>query len=176
MKRVKTSPFTQQPNIFVNTIVDKPKKSYKKLLVIGFVGIIFICLVGVSWFITDGFSDFSNISLNKNPRLSSSENIGLINTEKNLDSIAKADSIKAHINTTIDENTDLKDALFYQEPNRELTLYMNVESPVKYSKFQIIAGSFKEIENAQRYSVELKSKGFQPEIIHSGENLYRISM
>jgi hypothetical protein len=73
-------------------------------------------------------------------------------TKINLDSIAKADSLKALIVQSIDDNTDKKDALFYQEPEK-------VEAKPVYSEFHIIAGSFKKMKNDERISSELKNKG-----------------
>ena len=169
LKSVKTKPIVRQQTTVKTIKPVKQKKSYKKPIIIGSSVIIFLCLVALSWFLTEGYTDFSLISSNEKTEAEPSENIGKITTEKNLDSIAKADSIKALINQSIDENTDKKDALFYQEPEKE-------EAKPKYSEFHIIAGSFKKMENAEKFSLELKSKGFNPEIIKSGDNLIRIAI
>ncbi|NOQ25335.1 MAG: hypothetical protein GQ564_08225 [Bacteroidales bacterium] len=147
----------------------KQKKSYKKLIFISSSAIVFLCLLTLSWFLTEGYTDFSLISSNEKPNPESSNNIIINTPEKNLDSIAQADSVKALINQSIDENTDKKDALFYTEPEKE------APKP-KYSEFHIIAGSFKKIENAEVFSSKLRDKGYEPVIIRSGENLIRIAI
>ena len=143
----------------------KPKKSSKKGILIGSTIVLVSVLVGLSWYLTEGYTDFSIIASNSS--LSESTEINeIMNTEKNLDSIAKADSLKALI---IEENTDIKDALFYKETSKE-------ETKPKYSSFQIIAGSFSRMENATKFADELKTKGYKPEIIRSGDHLFRISI
>ena len=163
----KTKPIASQQTKTITPV--KQKKSRKKNIIIGSSVIIFLCIVALSWFLTEGYTDFSLIFSNKKSEAEPSKNIGKITTEKNLDSIAKADSVKALINQSIDENTDKKDALFYQEPEKE-------EAKPKYSEFHIIAGSFKKMENAEKFSNELKNKGYNPEIIQSGENILRIAI
>ena len=145
------------------------KKSYKKIIIIGSSAIVFLCFIGLTWILTEGYSDFSLILSNKRASIQPIDNDLLKITEKNLDSIAKEDSIKALINQSIDENTDKIDALFYTEPKKE-------EPKPKYSKFHIIAGSFNKVENADIFSAKLKEEGFEPKLIHSSENLIRIAL
>lgn len=146
----------------------KAKKSYKKVIILSSSILVFLILVGFCWYLTEGFTDFSIIASN-NSSSEAVEDDEIINTERNLDSIAKADSLKTLINESIDENTDIKDALFYEEPDKE-------EPKSKYSTFQIIAGSFSRMDNANKFAEELKEKGYSPEIIRSGDNLFRISI
>lgn len=167
---VKTKPIVNPQNNVAKAVKPiKQKKSYKKLILISSSAIVFLCLVTLSWLLTEGFTDFSLISSNEKPNPEPSNNIIINTPEKNLDSIAQADSVKALINQSIDENTDKKDALFYTEPEKE------APKP-KYSEFHIIAGSFKKIENAEVFSSKLRDKGYEPVIIHSGENLIRIAI
>lgn len=167
---VKTKPIVNPQNNVAKAVKPiKQKKSYKKLILISSSAIVFLCLVTLSWLLTEGFTDFSLISSNEKPNPEPSNNIIINTPEKNLDSIAQNDSVKALINQSIDENTDKKDALFYTEPEKE------APKP-KYSEFHIIAGSFKKIENAEVFSSKLRDKGYEPVIIRSGENLIRIAI
>ena len=174
---VKTKPIVNQQAKDTRTIKPvKQKKSYKKLIIISSSTIAILCLVTLSWFLTEGYTDFCLISSNEKPNPEPTNNIIINTPEKNLDSIAQADSVKALINQSIDENTDKKDALFYKEPEK-LARPADEEAPKpKYSEFHIIAGSFKKIENAEVFSSNLKDKGYEPVIIHSGENLIRIAI
>lgn len=160
---------TKQPAQPVTQKPGKKPKSVKKIILIGSAAIVFIVICIFGWYFTDGFSDFgflSNVDTQENQ--SPQNNLKEI-TEKNLDSIARADSLKALIVHSIDDNTDKKDALFYQEPEKQ-------ESKPPYSEFHIIAGSFKRMENAEIFSEQLRTKGYDPQIIKSGENLIRISI
>ncbi len=176
LKKVRTKPSLHQHTENNLTKIVNPKKSYKKLIILSSSIIVFICLVSLSWYLTEGFTDFGFLSFGKESKIATSENKGIYNAEKNLDSIAKADSIKAIINQSIDENTDIKDALFYEETEKEPTHPTNEDLKPKYSEFHIIAGSFKKIKNAEIFSYELKNKGYNPQIIQSRENLYRIAI
>ena len=172
LKSIKSKPIV---NHLKETRVSAPlhqKKSYKKLIIISSSVILILTVIFASWYLTDGFSNLKSISSN-DINTETSRNLDIINTtERNLDSIAKADSIKAIINQSIDENTDKKDALFYSKPEEEQTK----EAKSQYSKFYIIAGSFKRIENAEKYAEGIRSKGYETEIIKSDKNLIRISI
>lgn len=90
----------------------------------------------------------------------------------NIDSTILQDTVKAIINTVIDESTDPQKALFYQEPSD-----LSKDSTGKIQKYILVAGSFKNIENARKFESQLKSKGYSTEIIHSEEStLYRVSI
>ena len=169
LQSIKTKPITKQQTPITKTPPVKKKKSYKKIIVISSSVIVFLCLIALSWVLTEGYTDFSLISFNEKTILETPEKTIINTPEKNLDSIAKADSIKALIVQSIDDNTDKKDALFYQESEIE-------QAKPKYSEFHIIAGSFKKMENAEKFSDELKNKGYDPEIIQSGENIFRIAI
>lgn len=153
---------------------DVPRKSNKKLILFGSITTFVLILIASVWYVTNGFSDFSIFSFNTgNEQLAEHNSIKEI-TENNLDSIAREDSLKALIVNSIDNNTDKKDALFYQEPDNA-----NSEKSAKepnYKEFHIIAGSFKRLENAEKFSKELEQKGYNPQIINSGESLIRIAI
>lgn len=169
LKSIKTKPIISKKTSAKTSKPLKQKKSYKKHLIFGLSGIVFICLLITSWFFTDGYKDFSIIFPEKENKVTISENKAKLTTEKNLDSIARADSIKALIVHSIDDNTVKKDALFYEEPEKE-------EPKTIYSEFHIIAGSFKKIENAEKFASKIRDKGYKTEIIQSGENLIRIAI
>ena len=176
LKSIKTKPIV---NLQVETETIKPfiqKKSFKKQIIIGLSTLIFVCLVALSWFFTNGYTDFNFISSNEKINTVPFENINKITSERNLDSIAKADSVKALINKSIDKNTDKKDALYYEEPKKESSDSTGEHTKSLYSEFHIIAGSFKRMDNAEKFASELKSKGYYPEIIKSNKNLIRISI
>ncbi len=156
----------------------KQKRSYKKLLIIGSSVIIFLILIAAGWFFTNGYKDFSIFSSSDSNYVTvqTEENRLKEITERNLDSIAKADSIKALIVHSIDNNTDKKDALYYQEPKNPARPTGKEETKQKYSEFHIIAGSFKKMENAEKFANELRKKGYKPKIINSGQNLIRIAI
>lgn len=161
----------------VPNIQDKPakfKKSNRKLILLSSIAAFVLILVASSWYVTNGFSDFSIFSFNTtNDQLAERNSIKEI-TENNLDSIAREDSLKALIVSSIDNNTDKKDALFYQEPD-DASAKKSAKEP-NYKEFHIIAGSFKRIENAEKFSKELEKKGYNPQIIKSGESLIRIAI
>ncbi|MBU8893577.1 MAG: SPOR domain-containing protein [Bacteroidales bacterium] len=168
LKSVKTKQIIHQQSAIKTAKPVKQQKSYKKLILIGSSAIVFLFLIAASWYFTDRFTDFSILSF-KNTEFQAAENSLKDITEKNLDSIADADSLKALIVNSIDDNTDIKDALFYEEPVKE-------DPKPKYSSFHIVAGSFRKMENAEKFSSELKNKGYNPEIIKSDEDLIRIAI
>ncbi len=176
LKSVKTKRILNQQSAIKTAKPVKQKKSYKKLILIGTSAIVFLLLVAASWYFTNRFTDFSILSFNDDTEFLAADNTLKNITEINLDSIAKADSINALIVQSIDENTDKKDALFYKEPDKTPAHPTGEEPKPKYSEFHIIAGSFKRMTNAERFSSELKNKGYNPEIIQSGENLIRIAI
>jgi len=169
LKSIKTKPIKRNKDSAPATKIVKTKKSYKKAIIIGSSTVLFLCVVTAAWFFTNGFTDFNILFPNQKSKVNVSENKAKLITEKNLDSIAKADSIKALIVHSIDDNTDKKDALFYEEPESQ-------EPKTIYSEFHIIAGSFKKIENAEIFASKLRDKGYNTEIIQSGENLIRIAI
>ena len=175
LQSIKTKPITNQQTASKTTNPVKQKKSYKQII-IGASAIVFLSLIALSWFFTEGYTDFSLISSNEKTIIEPLKNITINTPEKNLDSIANADSIKRLINQSIDENTDKKDALFYTEPEKPARPAGEESVKPKYSEFHIIAGSFKKMENAEKFSAELKNKGYNPEIIQSGENQLRIAI
>lgn len=168
LQSIKTKPVENKKVIKPSVQKPKQKKSYKKLIILSSVAIIFLALVGLSWYFTNGYTNFDFLALDSETENTDNQ-LALQNAERTLDSIAKADSIKALINESIDENTDLKDALFYQEPSKK-------EQKPQYSAFHIVAGSFRKMENAEKFSSELKSKGYNPKIIQSGDTLFRIAI
>ena len=169
LKSIKTKPIKRNKDSVPATKIVKPKRSYKKAIIIGSSTILCLCVIAAGWFFTNGFTDFSILFPNQKSEDTFAENKALIKTEQNLDSIAKADSIKALIVHSIDDNTDKKDALFYEEPEKQ-------EAKTIYSEFHIIAGSFKKIENAEKFASKIRDKGYETEIIQSGENLIRIAI
>ena len=167
LQSIKTKPVEEKPIVQPKVSTKTQKKSFKKVIILSSVSFVIVALVGLSWYLTNGYTNFNFIASDTETK---EINESSINTpEKNLDSIAKADSIKALINESIDENTDLKDALFYKEPPKE-------KPKPKYSAFHIVAGSFKSMQNAEKFSAELKIKGYNPKIIQSGDTLYRIAI
>lgn len=148
------------------------KKSAKKYIIIAASLTIFVVFILFSWFLTDGFSNFESFtSLFISDKVENKQETLTTKSVEYLDSIARADSIKANINKTIDVTTAKKEALFYNE-QKEVTK----EVKLAYSKFYIIAGSFKTLKNAEKFSKELLKKGFTPEIIESDPEHFRISI
>lgn len=43
-------------------------------------------------------------------------------------------------------------------------------------RFYVIIGSFREIENARRYNIDMERKGFTPVILESESGLFRVSV
>lgn len=167
LQSISTKQKISQNETIKKTNSAKQKKPYKSII-IGTSVIVILSLIALHTFLTEG-PKFSFISSKEENIIVPSKNNTVNTPEKNLDSIAKTDSIKGLINQSIDENTDKKDALFYKEPKAS-----NVKP--KYSKFTIVAGSFKKMENAEEFSLKLKNKGYNPVIIQSDENLIRISI
>ncbi|MGC9374902.1 MAG: SPOR domain-containing protein [Bacteroidales bacterium] len=153
-----------------NALVKKKSKTGKKILIAFASAAAFLLIIALSWYFTDGYKNFDFITSDKSTPKKN-------NTVKNLkskiylDSIARSDSIKAVINQTIDVTTNKKKALFYQEPETK-----PAEEQQQFTQFHIIAGSFKNMENAEKYCSNLKALGYEPEIIESDKNLLRISI
>jgi len=147
----------------------KQKKSYKKPIIISSMLLVIAIGIATTWYFSDGFSDCNFMAISQQEDQEKADNKLKQITERKLDSIAKADSLKAIIVHSIDNNTDKKDALFYEEPAEQ-------EIKPTYSQFHIIAGSFKKMANAEKFSNELRNKGYNPQIIKSEENLIRIAI
>ncbi|MBN2349463.1 MAG: SPOR domain-containing protein [Bacteroidales bacterium] len=84
--------------------------------------------------------------------------------------IIPPDSIQVKIARQIDDRTDKQKALFYTDslveaPNREI--------PATQMYF-IVAGSFKNIQNARKKQQALESEGFKSEVIYTNDNFYRV--
>lgn len=174
LQSIKTKPIKNQQTTS-KTLNPVKKKYISKPIIFGALAIVFLSLIALSWFLTEAYTDFNLLSSNKKTIIKPSKNIVINTLEKNLDSIANADSIKGVINQSIDANTNKKDALFYTEPKKTCpTDEKNVK--LKYSKFHIIAGSFKKMKNAEEFASKLKNKAYDPVIIQSDKNLIRISI
>ncbi|MFP4024994.1 MAG: SPOR domain-containing protein [Thiohalospira sp.] len=168
LKVLKTKPIEQQTKPTV--AIHQKSKPGKKIFITITSAAAILLLIALSWYFTDGYKNLGFLSSNKSiPK----EKITAKKpkTKAYLDSIARADSIKAIINQTIDVTTNKKEALFYQEPETKPD-----EKKQQYTQFHLIAGSFKKIENAEKFCNDLKAMGYEPEIIESGENLFRISI
>lgn len=172
LKSVKINPISEKKESKQEIKIKNQKRSLKKPLLIAASFIVIMALLLFTWNYTEGFSEFSFFS-----GIFSTNSETIYTTETTtksveyLDSIARADSIKANINKTIDVTTGKKEALFYtdQKTNSETT-------KPEFSKFYIIAGSFQSLNKAEIFSKELNKKGFTTEIIHSDNNLFRISI
>ena len=168
LKDLKTRPLEKESQPTVP--VQKRSKSGKKIWITILSTAAIFLIIALSWYFTDGFTHMDLISsqqtvsrkdvIKEQPK-----------TKAYLDSIAREDSLKAVINKTIDVTTNKKEALFYQEPETKTP-----EEKKQYAQFHIIAGSFKKMENAEKFCNELKAKGYNPEIIESDKNLLRISI
>ena len=168
LQSVKARPIEKNQQATKTTVPSvKKKKSYKKPILLSSAILVLLALIAFSWYITSGFTNFNLFIVDSG--IKDQDKPNEYSPAKYLDSIAKADSIKALINESIDEKTDLKDALFYEQPPKQ-------EPKPKYSSFHIVAGSFKRMENAEKFSNELKKKGYNPKIIQSGDTLFRIAI
>ena len=68
-----------------------------------------------------------------------------------------------------------------QNSRTEITVRTESVRPVDPSEraiygFYVIIGSFRSVENAQQYNVDLVRKGFTPTILESENGLFRISV
>lgn len=79
----------------------------------------------------------------------------------------KKENYQKVVEKTIEDKTDQKSALFYQEPSKASTPVIT---------FYIIAGSFKDQNNAETLISELKMKGFSPVILGPDNGYYRVSI
>jgi hypothetical protein len=151
-------------------VVTKKSKPGKKMLIAFASAAAFLLIIALSWYFTDGYKNFDFITSDQSTPKGN-------NTVKNLkskiylDSIARSDSIKAVINQTIDVTTHKKEALFYQEPETK-----PAKEQQQFNQYHIIAGSFKKMENAEKFCSNLKAMGYEPQIIESDKNLLRISI
>jgi hypothetical protein len=168
LKDLTTKPIEQPARPTV--AVKKKSKPGKKILIAFVSAAAFLLIIALSWYFTDGYKNFDFIASNKS---APKENNAVQNLKSKtyLDSIARSDSIKAVINQTIDVTTNKKEALFYQEPETK-----PAEEQQQFTQFHIIAGSFKKMENAEKYCSNLKALGYEPEIIESDKNFLRISI
>ncbi|MDY6801473.1 MAG: HU family DNA-binding protein [Bacteroidota bacterium] len=169
LKDLKTSTYEKQKQ--PKDEIPQKSKSGKKLWITVSSAAAILLLIALSWYYTDGYTNLWFLSSNKSiPK----ENVVAKKpkTKAYLDSIARADSIKAIINQTIDGTTNKKEALFYQEPEESKP----AKDKQQYTQFHIIAGSFKKMENAEKFCGDLKAMGYEPVIIESDKNLLRISI
>jgi len=150
----------------------KKQTNWKKVGVYSFLLVIILGIAGLAWYMSDGFTEFEFISSNQEDNnIKGITDSGINKSAIYLDSIAKSDSIKANINNSIDVATIKKDALFYTEQKS-----IPEEPKTQYSNFYIIAGSFKDSINAQKFCNVLIKKGFTPKIIESDKTIYRVSL
>ena len=98
---------------------------------------------------------------------------------KNKEHIAKTDS--SEISQELDNMTNKKDALYYEEENSQKITGDNIPESLisnytQYSNFYIIAGSYKKRRNADILKAKLSKEGYDSQILISTErNLYRVS-
>ncbi|MGE0088512.1 MAG: SPOR domain-containing protein [Bacteroidales bacterium] len=170
LNSVKTTRIADKKELSIKNKTPKSKKSLKKPLVFAGSFIILAALLILAWDFTTGFTDLSFFSGNlQTETLQTTETT--TKSVEYLDSIARADSIKANINKTIDVTTGKKEALFYTDQKKD-----SETSTPEFSKFYIIAGSFQSLNKAEIFCKELNKKGYSTEIIHSDNNLFRISI
>jgi nucleoid DNA-binding protein len=92
-------------------------------------------------------------------------------SDKPIEEVVTALPSDTSLNSVIDQSTDKRVALFYNE------------APVKVEKVQvtegytyyIISGSFKDEKNAIQHADICRKKGFEPQVINT-DNLYRVSL
>ncbi|HSH53121.1 MAG TPA: HU family DNA-binding protein [Bacteroidales bacterium] len=168
LKNLETKPIEQPVRKAV--AIEKKSKAGKKLFIVLASATAFLLIIALSWYFTNGYKNFGFISSNKSIPKKNVE-AKSPKTKASLDSIARADSIKAVINQTIDVTTNKKEALFYQEPEAEPE-----KEQQQFNQFHLIAGSFKKMENAEKFCSDLKAMGYEPEIIESEKNLLRIAI
>ncbi|MCG8412469.1 MAG: SPOR domain-containing protein [Bacteroidales bacterium] len=167
LHNVKTNPIinlNHRENITQQT--PQPKKKIKKIIIIS---LLIILLGAITSFL------FFPQKLIKSKVFHTSKKLNNHTASKHrikIDNIANNDSIKALINQSIDNNTNKKDALFYTPPSNN----SNNFDLTTTSKFHIIVGSFKRIENANKFAQEIELKGYRTKVIQSGKNLFRISI
>ncbi len=83
------------------------------------------------------------------------------------------DHMKNELETEIDSSTSIKNAL---NPPEKGNTKPEAAAPTKgFSEYHIIAGSFKDRENAAQLQQELTMKGFQCKIIERGDGYFRVS-
>lgn len=170
LNSVKTSRIVDKKELIAKNKTPRSTKSIKKILVFTGSFIIMAVLLILAWDFTNGFSVLSLFSGKMQTETIQTTEITTKSVEY-LDSIARADSIKATINKTIDGTTGKKEALFYTDQKKD-----SEKSIPEFSKFYIIAGSFQSLNKAEIFSKELNKKGYATEIIHSENNLFRISI
>jgi nucleoid DNA-binding protein len=170
LNSVKTGRIADKKELVAKNKAPRSTKSLKRILVFAGSFIIIAVLLIFAWDFTNGFSDLSLFSSNLQTETTPTTETPTKSVEY-LDSIARADSIKATINKTIDVTTGKKEALFYTDQKKD-----SEKSIPEFSKFYIIAGSFQSLNKAEIFSKELNKKGYSTEIIHSDNNLFRISI
>ena len=168
LKDLTTKPIEQPTRPTV--AVKKKSKPGKKILIAFASAAAFLLIIALSWYFTDGYKNFDFI-VSKKTIPKENNAVKNLKSKNYLDSIARSDSIKAVINQTIDVTTNKKEALFYQEPETK-----PAKEQQQFHQFHIIAGSFKKMENAEKFCDDLKAMGYEPEIIVSDKNLLRISI
>jgi hypothetical protein len=78
---------------------------------------------------------------------------------------------QGEVETTLRGMTDKKTALYYEEEKEKPSLPMEPEEV-----FYLIAGSFRNYDNALHLKQELEAQGFGAEIIGFDQNLFRVSL
>ncbi len=88
-------------------------------------------------------------------------------------SIAIPDTGKlAKINEKIDQHTDKQKALMYKEQKKDTARRAPVK-PKDTNSYHLVVGSFRKKDNAEKFSEQVREKGFKPTILER-DNLYRV--
>lgn len=85
--------------------------------------------------------------------------------------IINQDSVK-NVKQLIDNATRKEVALFYSEPE----INKDEELISQSSKYYLVAGSFKKLENAQRLKTALLNDGYNPQILQTDNGYFRVTL
>ncbi len=154
-------------------IVNNAKKTnkLKNIILITSPIVILVLILVYFAFYTSYLDNTINKLFSKNTENINSTNKNTSEIISIADSLIKNDTLKKKINSTLDSTTIKRAALFYQEKQNDTLNKKN-----NYTKYYIIAGSFRSEKNAKKFASILTTKGYSSEIISFDNNLFRISI
>jgi nucleoid DNA-binding protein len=114
--------------------------------------------------------NFGFLGARKSANLRKSENEKIVFGKRRM---PDQDTVK-NLEKIIDNATRKEVALFYSEPEKEYDKSVVNQTNNQASRYYIIAGSFKRLDNAQRLKSDLVSHGYSPQILQTKNGYYRV--
>jgi nucleoid DNA-binding protein len=116
--------------------------------------------------------NFGILGARKSESLKRSENEKIVFGKRRM---PDQDTVK-NLEKIIDNATRKEVALFYSEPEKEYDESIVNRTNNQASRYYLIAGSFKRLDNAQRLKTDLLNHGYSPQILQTKNGYYRVTL